>query len=99
MKPLIESDCVQHYPTSTVTDLLMNLENKQGSGNTSTSCNAPPKSTTTTTLTPPMSPPAKDPSGDLVDLDSLFYKTMYELEVWIKYNSNKVSTIFLQYHF
>ena len=99
MKPLIESDCVQHYPTSTVTDLLMNLENKQG-GNT-TSCNAPIKSsaTTTTTLTPPMSPPAKDPSGDLVDLDSLFYKTMYELEVWIKYNSNKVSTIFLQYHF
>ena len=93
MKPLIESDCVQHYPTSTVTDLLMNLENKQ------TSCNAPPKSTTTTTLTPPMSPPAKDPSGDLVDLDSLFYKTMYELEVWIKYNSNKVSTMFLQYYF
>ena len=83
MKPLIESDCVQHYPTSTVTDLLMNLENKQGN----TSCIAPKS----TTLTPPMSPPAKDPSGDLVDLDSLFYKTMYELEVWIKYNSNKVS--------
>ena len=81
MKPLIESDCVQHYPTSTVTDLLMNLENKQGN-----TCNAPKS-----TLTPPMSPPAKDPSGDLVDLDSLFYKTMYELEVWIKYNSNKVS--------
>ena len=87
MKPLIESDCVQHYPTSTVTDLLMNLENKQGNTLGNALGNAPK----CTTLTPPMSPPAKDPSGDLVDLDSLFYKTMYELEVWIKYNSNKVS--------
>ena len=31
VKLLNESDCVQHYPTSTVTDLLMNLESSQKS--------------------------------------------------------------------
>ena len=82
VKPLNENDCVQHYPTSTVTDLLMNLENN-------------PNHRIEKISSPPLSPPVtRDASGDLVYSDSLFYKTMYEIEVWIKYNNNsKVSSI------
>ena len=79
VKSLSENDCVQHYPTSTVTDLLTNFEKS------STECSQIRKDNS-----PPLSPPTRDPNGELVDTESLFYKTMYEIEVWIKYSSQKV---------
>ena len=64
---------MQHYPTSTVTDLLINWESSSGSTNVSS----------------PSSQQPRDTTGDFVDPKSLYYGAIYEVEVWIKYNGPK----------
>ena len=65
---LNEVDCVQHYPTSTVTDLLINSEqvaSKSGNSNR--------------IITEGQKTEPRDSTGDLVDPKSLYYGALYEV--------------------
>jgi len=78
VKLLNEVDCVQHYPTSTVTDLLINSEqvaSKSGNSNR--------------IITEGQKTEPRDSTGDLVDPKSLYYGALYEVEVWLKYTGAK----------
>ena len=68
VKLLNEVDCVQHYPTSTVTDLLINSEqvaSKSGNSNR--------------IITEGQKTEPRDSTGDLVDPKSLYYGALYEV--------------------
>lgn len=106
MKCLSESDCVQHYPTSTVTDLLINWESQKSSSSSRKGSNA--ESNQTSSPTAPAAAASstssgvgeaaaiaspRDSTGDLVDPKSLYYGAIYEVEVWLKYNAGAKGTI------
>ena len=77
MKQLNEHDCVQHYPTSTVTDLLMNLESSR-------------KVECSPVYIQHQSQGLQSVGGDGdIDPKSLYYGAIYEVEVWLKYSGAK----------
>jgi len=83
IKVLSEVESVQHYPTSTVTDLLINSE--QVASNSGNSNRILPVGQIPTS---PQTQP-RDSTGDLVDPKSLYYGAIYEVEVWLKYTGAK----------
>lgn len=88
VKCLNESDCVQHYPTSTVTDLLINWESQKSSSRKGSNAESNQTSSPTASIEVASSSASpRDSTGDLVDPKSLYYGAIYEVEVWLKYNA------------
>ena len=90
VKQLSESDCVQHYPTSTVTDLLINSESFSPSRRRKER-----KDSIVQKLNCDLSSPGSpcDSAGNLIDPKSLYYASIYEVEVWLKYNNGSKGTV------
>lgn len=73
-------DTVQHYPTSTVTDLLINDESKNHQHHVENSTKGGHRISSSSGIST---------SHDYVDPEQLYYLTIYEAEVWLKYNGPK----------
>jgi len=95
IKCLNEVDCVQHYPTSTVTDLLMNSEQLPEIRRRNSAKNGRTDHSGTNQILPAAaassleSQSPQTSEGDLVDPKSLYYGAIYEVEVWLKYTGAK----------